>query len=280
MIVGVLPPGDPGVFRSLLLPEAADALAAGEAVTALTLTEDTVAVGALAGHLEDGRFQITSLYVAPDYRREGGGRMLLERLAQVLEGHASSIEISFTTTQEEHEMLLPFLEVMGFRAKKHHGETTYLTTLAAALRNSFFKVAKAVGTPFSQIDAWLLTAASKAAMLSGAPLPVGGLNGKAVDPDVSIAVVIKDLVQAYIAFDTAWAGGLTLSAVSSKTPTLLPGLLTSAAQHVRKKYPPETRLAVQAVNSTSASLIRLLLPEARPIAYTYYCPLAQHTGRR
>jgi len=34
MDIGFLPKGDPGVFRSLLLPETADALAAGEAVTA------------------------------------------------------------------------------------------------------------------------------------------------------------------------------------------------------------------------------------------------------
>lgn len=77
MIVGVLPPGDPGFFRSFLLPETADALAAGEPVTALTLSDDATGVGAMAGHLEDGRFQISSLYVAPDYHREG---CFLERL--------------------------------------------------------------------------------------------------------------------------------------------------------------------------------------------------------
>lgn len=276
MMIGALPPGDPGGFRSLLLPETADALAAGEPVTALTLTDDALAVGAVAGYLEHGFFQITSLYVAPDYRREGGGRMLLEGLAQVLDDRASGMELSFTATQEEHKTLFPFLEVMGFQRKENHGETIYLTTIGAALGSTLFQSGKGLGTPFSQVDARLLTAASKAAMVPGVPLPVDGLKGKTVDPDISMAAVQNNDVQAYLVFDTAWPGGLTLSAVWSKNPALLPGLLAAAADRMRQKYPPETRLAVQAVNNTSAELIRVLLPEAQPISYTYYYPFEQN----
>lgn len=76
MYIAVLPPGDPGVFRPLLLPETARALAAGEPVSALALMEGDLALGVLAGYLEDGIFRITSLYVSPHYRRCGGGRML------------------------------------------------------------------------------------------------------------------------------------------------------------------------------------------------------------
>ena len=43
------PRGEPGVFCSLLLPEVAKALDAGEPVTAFGLAQDQIAVGALAG---------------------------------------------------------------------------------------------------------------------------------------------------------------------------------------------------------------------------------------
>ena len=49
MEIGVLPSGGPGVFRALLLPEAARALEEGEPLTALGLTQEGMAVGAAAG---------------------------------------------------------------------------------------------------------------------------------------------------------------------------------------------------------------------------------------
>lgn len=270
MEVGLLPPGELGNAASLFLPRAAGALVAGEPLAALALAEGSTAVGALAGYLQDGIFQIISLYVAPGYRRESGGRLLLEQLAEMLEGYASGMEISFTVTQEEHGTLPLFLEAMGFQAGESNGDTIYLTTLDAILRGSFFK-GGGMGMPFSEIDAGILKAASKEAAVSGAPVPEGGLDARAVDQEVSVAVVENGRVQAYAAF-TIWEGGLALAALWSSSATLLPGLLNAAASRLRGKYPSNTRLAVQAVNDASAALVPVLMPEAKPISYTYHYP--------
>ena len=175
MQIGILPPGEPGVFRSLLLPEVAEALAAGEPVTAFGLTQDRLAVGALAGYLENRRFQIASLYVAPDYRRCGGGRMLLEALLKVLEGYASGVEINLTVTHEEHETLLAFLEVLGFAREEEGGEGRYLTTLGEVSKRPFFAGSgKPMGTPFSELSEGTLSLMKKAAMMADALQPEGG----------------------------------------------------------------------------------------------------------
>lgn len=274
MIVGVLPSGEPGVFRSLLLPETANALAAGEPVTALALTQDDVAIGAVAGYLENGRFQISSLYVAPDYRRCGGGRMLLEELFWILDGHASGMDIRFTVTQPEHRTLIPFLEAIGFDKGRDNGETIYLTTLGKAVETPFFAVkTKGPETPFSELSDGTLSLMSKAAMVANAPLPEGGLLAKTVDREISAAHISGSKADAYVIFDTSWSGGLTLSAAwsGSKDPTVLPLLLRSAVARMREKYPPETQIAVQAVNTASAALIRTLLPGAETISYNYSC---------
>ena len=279
MNIGILPPGDAGVFQSLLLPETARALAAGEPVTALALTRNDVAIGAVAGYLENDCFQISSLYVAPDYRRCGGGRMLLEELRELLEGHATGMEISFTVTREEHQTLLPFLEVMGFEREEDRGETLYLTTLGAAAATPFFATAgKTAGTPLSELNDGALSLLNKAAMAAGAPVPEGGLLAKTVERKISLVRMNGSKPEAYVVFDTAWSGGLTLSAVwsGSKDPSVLPLLLRSAVTRARENYPLETKVAVQAVNPVSAALIRKLLPEAEVISHTYYRPV---TGR-
>ena len=274
MKLGVLRPGDPGVFRSLLLPSTADALAAGEPVTVLTLTQERTAIGAAAGYLENGRFQLSSLYVAPDYRRRGGGRMLLKGLFRALEGYASGVELRFTVTEEEHRTLLPFLEAMGFAREPDAGESLCLTTLGSVGETPFFANAgTTAGTPFSQLRDGTLSLAEKAAVMAGAPIPEGGLLADTVDREISVARIKDGGVEAYVVFDTAWPDGLTLSAVWCRDPKALPMLLRSAVARAREKYPPETKVAVQAVNSASAALLRELLPSAETVAHTYYCSL-------
>ena len=122
MQIGVLPPGEPGVFRSLLLPEAADALARGEALTALGLTENGLALGAAAGYLENSQFQLISLYVAPAYRQRGGGRMLVDALLELLpleSPQAAKVMHSRAIARTTARIFLSFIQIPpGFQSIK------------------------------------------------------------------------------------------------------------------------------------------------------------------
>lgn len=272
MEIGVLPLEDPGVFRSLLLPETADALAAGEPVTALALTENGLALGAAAGYLASGRFQISSLYVSPDHRRRGGGRLLVETLAQLAAPYAGGMELHFTSTREEHETLPPFLTAMGFLEESDGGENIFLTTLGAVADTPFFSGAgKSFGTPLSELNPGALSLVEKAALAVGAPLPEGGLSAANVDRDSSVAAFEGSEPKAYVVLERLPSGGLNLSAAWSgtKAPTVLPQLLRAAMARAREKYPPETTLTVQATGGASAKLIKALLAGAKPISHTW-----------
>ena len=91
------------VFQSLLLPVAAEAIKNGEPLTALGVSEDGCACGALAGFLRDNDFQIVSLYVAPDWRRKGGGDMLFDALEGLLREipDGGGIEIGYIKSSVE-----------------------------------------------------------------------------------------------------------------------------------------------------------------------------------
>ena len=272
MEIGVLPSEGPGVFRTLLLPEAAQALERGEPLTALGLTEGGLAVGAAAGYLAGKRFCLISLYVAPAFRRKGGGRMLVEELARLCRGRADTMSVDFTATRPDHETLSPFLERMGFMREEDLGEAIYLIPLGQAARSAFF-AGRGVerGTPFSRLSRDVLSAGERAALASGAPIPPGGLSSPLVDRDVSVAFVQDEVIQAYVACDTGWEGGITLSAVwsQSRDAMVLPGLLRSALFRAAEKYPKDTALVLQTVNQRSAALALSLLPEARPISHSY-----------
>lgn len=272
MEIGFLVPGEPGAFAPLLLPQAAQQLQAGEPLTALGLTEARLAVGAAAGYLQGRMFQITSLYVAPDYRRRGGGRMLVEGLLRLTRGQADGLEIRFTTAKEEQQALPPFLARMGFVRQDDRGETIFQIRLEQIACVPFFaKGGAGHGTPFAQLGDSQLLDAERAAAAVDAPMPAGGLRGKTVDRDVSMAAVADGAVQAYIVGDTGWSGGLRLSALwsRSKDVGVLPGLLRAALTKAADKYPPDTRVIVQTVNPSSAALLSGLLPEAEPVSHSY-----------
>lgn len=277
MQIVALSPDNASAFYSLLLPETADALAAGEPVTALGLIDKDTAIGAVAGYLSKTVFQISSIYVAPDHRRWGGGWMLMNALVELLEQHVSGIEISFTITQQEHRFLQTFMEAMGFHKEPNNGQNTYLTTLDKIGTAPLFATIKSsIGTPFCKLSKTLLYSTEQIAAQANAPMPKGGLLADSIDQDISAAVLEKGCIQAYILFDHSWSDGLMLSALwsQSASPLTLPGLLRFAAERLRKKFPPETQLALQTVNDTAEALVKALLPDAIPISYTYYLSLS------
>ena len=279
MMIGILPPGDPGVFRPLLLPEVTEALDNGEPVTVLTLTQQDAAVGALAGYLDHARFQILSLYIAPDYRRCGGGRMLIEALFHALDGYASGIDISFTLTRPEHRTLPSFLTNMGFSRVPSTEETLYLTTLGQAAHVPFFDGKSGISaTPFTELSPAALAQMERAARQTGAPVPKGGFRAQSIDRSVSLVSMSGGSVAGYLVFERTPFGDLTLSAAWSDSKNLMhmPGLLRNGVAKLRDRYSPETKIMIQAVTPASAGLIRTLLPDAEAISYTYSCSFDEY----
>ncbi|MCC8140626.1 MAG: GNAT family N-acetyltransferase, partial [Lachnospiraceae bacterium] len=242
MKIGVLPPGDPGVFCPLLLADAAQALTAGAPLTALAATEGDVAIGALAGYLEDEWFRIQSLYVAPQYRRRGAARLLLETLETLLPDTCAGLVIRFTVTEREHEELCAFLGAMGFADETEGEQNLYMTTLSRLAELPFFGEARTDARlrSFETLDGLTLRIAGRRAMQCGAPLPEGGLAAPGVERRLSTALVRGGTILAYAAFDRSCLHRLTLAAVfaGEDSPGDIPLLLRESFLRARELYPP------------------------------------------
>ena len=279
MELGWMGPESLEVCGGLLLPQVAEAIKAGEPVTTLTVTEDGVALGALAAHLEDGGCVIDSLYVSPEHRRRGVGRMLAAGREDLLTGRgAARLRMSFTVTLPEHETMAPFLSALGFAPEEDEGENIYFATLEQVAGGAFFRrtgEGSKENLPFAQVDEALLARADREAWQQGAPMAKGLLTDARIDREVSCALVRAGKVEAFVAFDHSCCQRLTLACAWSGGggPAALAGLLQEAFRQAREKYPPETPLAIQAVSPASAALVRALLPQAVPVSFTYAKPL-------
>ena len=65
------------IFSSLMLTDVIEAFEENRMVIAYGIVVNDTAVGAVAGMFSEEYFQINSLYVAPAYRRNGYGTLLL-----------------------------------------------------------------------------------------------------------------------------------------------------------------------------------------------------------
>lgn len=269
------------LFSSLLLPDAVRALERGEPLTALGICRDGVACGALAGFAGEGCFHIVSLYVAPDFRRQGGGRTLVKETEAFLRAHSglTAMDIRYAATEPEHQDLAPFLSAMGFDQEERE-EALYAFTLAQAAASPLLSVSGKPSPdvlPFSQIPDAALRAAQKEALLQDVPLPELPLTSPELDRELSRALVKDQRVQAFVVFDRSCGGLLTLSCAWSGQagPNALMLLLKSVFRRASELYPPETRMVLQAVTSAAGDLTQAILPETAPVSFSYYRTFSQ-----
>ena len=262
-------------FSTLLLPDAVEAIERGEPVTAIGIAHEDTACGAMAGYVENGCFQVISLYVAPDYRRLGGARLMVSQMEELLkENDIRSIEISFTTVEQENETLVPFLSQMGFMEENDRGRNIYTFTLEQLAGAKAWKPAAMKSLrirPFSQLSEDVLRAAQKRGIALETPLPECMLTSPQLVRELSHALIKDGKVDAYAVFDYSCCGLLTLCGlwVGDPNPIVLYSLLKTVVARAMELYSPETRIALQVVNDQSLQLIRGLVPDAKKVSFTY-----------
>lgn len=258
-------------LKSLLLPRAYQAWKDGEEPLILGLAKDQTAVGALAAELDGDSLQVISFYVAPEYRRQGGGTLLMEQLLMIADDVAEEVVFDFIATEEEHLALELFLCTYGFIEEERYG-AIYATTIGKLSEvPALQKEAKNAGIPLRELGPVEKNKAQQQISDMNAPFGDSMLTGEKVDQDVSRIHFKGQVPDGFFLCEKQGDSGLMITGAwnGSGTPILFLQLVQNAFSVAGKKYPPETRIAAQAVNPTTQKLIGELMPEAERISRCY-----------
>lgn len=272
--VGYVDVSKPGAFRELISAETEQRLREGEKLSVIGLTYGKYAAGAVAFHMEEEHVEIISLYVSPDFRRKGGGKILLSVIEKIAEELDSWVSVSFSAFDEESRTLEALFAAADYELRDDVDYRSYMVTLADCEDSEALKKAPRDNRLkyFSELSETKLKSYNKQAEAKLAPLPVGGLLSEALDRELSVAYEENGRVKGFVAIENMdYENGIRLAAAFNGTdnPMVLMWLVKAAFSVAEKKYDENTPLLIDVVDETADRFVRYVLPEVEVISRTY-----------
>ena len=230
---------------------------------------ENIAAGAICIRPDDFLLNITSFYVAPEFRGKGGGKFLLDETKRIFGQENMEFNTEFLIYGKEQEDLANFLEEYGFTYADPEYDC-YLTTVGD-LKNTKLFGKKGSGIEFSEIDQKLLKHATGEAEKSGAMTPVNGLTSPRIDKDVSVGIINNGILESYLVFENISKDLLLLSAIHSKdkSPVELLHMLEKSTDLLQKKFTKNHRILIQPVDEAGEDIILNLFEDINDISCRY-----------
>ena len=268
-------PDNPGAFEELLLPSVNAKLKKGEMLPIIGLLSQNVAVGAIALNAKEGRIEILSLYVAPDYRKKGGGRLLLETAELLASRLESKLYARFTVVDEETELLEKALSACGLNLRNDKEARTYMVVLADCeeeenIRNEEHDKNLKFLEGLSPAKLKSLT---KLCESKEVYVPKGGFLAEKLDKGLSAVYEEKSGLKGFITVEhISYKDGIRITAAynDDSNPMIMMWLLKAVLSKALEKYDDKTPLLIDVTGETADKYVRYLLPEAEVISRTYY----------
>lgn len=257
------------LYASVLPPEVNKAYLDRTESLTIGLREENETAGAITGYLEGNTFVLSGFYILPQYRRNGGGALLFEKLCDRLPAF-STIEVEYTESEVgERRDLKFFLENRGFLPVEPE-EQIYLSTVAAICRSDLIKY-KMPPTPlFTAYTDKELRQYGGWAIRQGYPCPPEGFLAPGVIPELSTIVVDEGRVRGYVVVDDSLGGGLTVTGVFNiKDPKRLYRMLQTVVSQAEKLYDDNTPFSIPIANDRSRLIVEKLMPDARQIDHLW-----------
>lgn len=230
---------------------------------------ENIAAGAICIRPDDFLLNITSFYVAPEFRGQGGGKFLLDETKRIFGQENMEFNTEFLIYGKEQEDFANFLEEYGFEYVDPEYDC-YLTTVGN-LKNTKLFEKKGSGTEFSEIDQKLLKHATGEAEKSGAMTPVNGLTSPRINKDVSVGIINNGILESYLVFENISKDLLLLSAIHSKdkSPVELLHMLEKSTDLLQKKFTENHRILIQPVDEAGEDIILNLFEDINDISCRY-----------
>ena len=268
-------PKQADTLEGFMSADAINAIREGLPVTAFAAVIDGIIVGALVGVIDEECFVLDSIYVLREYRRKGIGTRLLNVLEDILEGEGYYIKASYSAIGEDEIALKSFL-VRNFFVEEENNYPKYLYgTLFEAMTYDKILRSKAIDkykiSPLSQVEPKLFNAVISKANHRDIPFPKGGFYGESVVPDISMCVLDKESVKAYIIIEHMKDGMIEVSALwsSLEDPRIMMRMIMIAVTKTKEKYGDDTPIVIVALNPVSEKIAKTIIRHIRTCSYTY-----------
>ncbi len=253
-------------FEPFFVASVNESYKSGDAIIMFGLVEGSIAVGAIAATFTDMDIQILSLYVAPDYRRQGGGSLLVNTLMDLTRDYVVNYSIDYLLNSSDSEELEAFLAAQGFEETRGTISDMYSIKLGDIVDNSVFKKDDSFGVDFASLDEHEYGRLQKYAVATDAYIPEKGLEADGVDKDVSILYKKDDELKGFIVFEKVAEDTLLVSGIQNDGDMTVPSnLMKRAFTECLNKYGANLTLLVEPVNDVVRGFVEMI-PAAKNIA--------------
>lgn len=247
-------------FSFLLTPEAVQAISSESRAQGFVVKEENRHVGALAGHFTGlYSYELLSVYVLPEYRRRGVGRLLLTTLDDALKGTGANIHIGFTKLNDDLKGLDAFFDAAGYDEIYDEESTVYalsLSTVGGLKMPAPSKSAECQA--FSDIPSYIFKNFTTQKPGGFVPIPAGGFFDQGVDRELSMGIIKDYKLAGYAVVKTIGEDAIMLTSVymgRACTKDALGRLLGSVWDRAKKRYGADVKLLIPTVNEKAKSFI-------------------------
>lgn len=253
-------------FQNFIPDSVNNAYKQGTAFIMLGLVEGTKAVGAITATFADADMQILSIYVSPDYRRQGGGSLLLNTLVEATNEYVMDYSVDFLLNTQDSEELEAFLLAMGFDYRTEKISDMYAISLSDIIKTKAFKENDSFGVTFASLDENEYSRLKKYAVAEAAFIPEKGLDATEVDRDVSILYKKESTINGFIVFEKISENTLMISGIQNNGDKMAPAnMMQRAFTECLNKYGDKLTLLVEPVNDVVRGFVEMV-PEAKNVA--------------
>lgn len=252
-------------FEFLVTPPAAEALRRGDA-HGFCVREEDQHVGALVGRFTgQGEYEILSLFVLPEFRRQGVGELLLETLQEVLAEYDANVSITFACLSNTDKELKHFLESQDFEEHRSLDSHLFATTVEELMNSKLKSTKSKVEYPcFAELNNKQLSALEELSGEGFIPKPLRGFSSDRIEAEMSTAIFKGKTPIAYAAVERENDDMLMLTSLyvnDPDSPSTLLKLLRCVLNRVNEKYTEDTVILLPAVTEESEEMFTTLFDE-------------------
>lgn len=278
MKIGLIKDNDIKYFEPILTHEALLRIKADEPLIVIGAVKDGRPEGVLSGFISQDCFYINTLYVAPEYRRQGIAKKLVNALIESLKGKEILVISEFISHNPKEDGLVDFYNSLGFIEDINEEGGAYVANAEAVMSDPIFtdakyeKIEKGI-TSYSDCKKSELIEAYEYAKNNFLPLPDEGMFSEDIDSDISM--VHKGNagnIDGYLLADNSIECLPTLAALwnDTKDPRVMSGMMRKAMRVLKLKYPMSVDIAFMIVSEDAFDLVKKLAPDAELISHSFY----------